>query len=98
MAFVSTNMASCVLVLLLLIFTFGATIVANAATPSSSSSSPSPSSVAFYPRGRDRPHDYEIINEEVHYSGWRKVIRRSVNTINKPHQKTNPLKHYAVGG
>lgn len=88
MAFVSTNMASCVLVLSLLIFTLGATIIADAETPSSSSSSSSPSSVAFYPRGRDRPHDYEIINEEVHYSGWRKVIRRSVNTINKPDQKT----------
>ena len=45
-----------------------------------SSSSRLQKGVAFYPRGRDRPHNYEIINEEVHYSGWRKVIRRSVNS------------------
>ena len=40
---------------------------------------------AFYPRGRDRPHDYKIINEEVRYSGWRKVIQRSVSAPIHPH-------------
>ena len=39
----------------------------------------------FYPRGRDRPHDYKIINEEVRYSGWRKVIQRSVSAPIHPH-------------
>lgn len=53
---------------------------ANKPTTTVSSSSRLQKGVAFYPRGRDRPHNYEIINEEVHYSGWRKVIRRSVNT------------------
>ncbi|KAL9187426.1 hypothetical protein ACHAXT_001529 [Thalassiosira profunda] len=37
-----------------------------------------PSGAAFYPEGRDRPHHYRIASEVVHYSGWRKVIRRSV--------------------
>ncbi|KAK1742967.1 hypothetical protein QTG54_006564 [Skeletonema marinoi] len=40
----------------------------------SSNGSPS-SSRAFY-----RPHDYDIINEEVLYEGWRKVIRRTVQS------------------
>ena len=51
------------------------------------SSSSSTSSVAFYPHGRDREHDYEIIKEEVHYSGWRKVIRRSVHSSTNPNRK-----------
>lgn len=43
-------------------------------------------SAAFYPQGRDRPHDYKILNEEVQYSGWRKVIRRRVSSpIRHPH-------------
>jgi len=33
---------------------------------------------SLYPQGRDRPHDYRIIRDEIHYSGWRKFIRRSV--------------------
>ena len=53
---------------------------ANKPTTIVSSSSRLQKGIAFYPRGRDRPHNYVIINEEVHYSGWRKVIRRSVNT------------------
>lgn len=36
------------------------------------------SGAAFYPEGRDRPHRYRIANDVIHYSGWRKVIRRSV--------------------
>ena len=45
------------------------------------------SGTAFYPQGRDRPHNYEIVKEEVHYSGWRKVIRRSVNSNDDPHRR-----------
>ena len=46
----------------------------NGATPSGTITS-SPPSRAFY-----RPHDYQIIDEEVRYQGWRKVIRRSVQS------------------
>ena len=35
---------------------------------------------AFYPHGRDRPHGYEIVKEELKYSGWRKVVRRTVSS------------------
>lgn len=41
---------------------------------SANESSPS-SSRAFY-----RPHDYDIVREEVLYEGWRKVIRRTVQS------------------
>ena len=41
---------------------------------SSNEASPS-SSRAFY-----RPHDYDIVREEVLYEGWRKVIRRTVQS------------------
>ena len=40
----------------------------------SNEASPS-SSRAFY-----RPHDYDIVREEVLYEGWRKVIRRTVQS------------------
>ena len=56
---------------------FFTTLFCDAITSSSTSS------VAFYPHGRDREHDYKIIKEEVHYSGWRKVIRRSVHSPNR---------------
>ena len=62
---------------------------ANKPTATVSSSSRLQKGVAFYPRGRDRPHSYEIINEEVHYSGWRKVIRRSVNTNTNINNNSN---------
>jgi len=54
---------------------------AHAAPSSPTPPPPGGSPAAFYPRGRDRPHNYEILNEEVHYSGWRKVIRRSVGIV-----------------
>ena len=64
-------------------------VIALLGAPHAAQSSPTPPSpppggsavAAFYPRGRDRPHNYEILNEEVHYSGWRRVIRRSVGVI-----------------
>jgi len=42
---------------------------------------------AHYPRGRDRPHNYQILKDEVHYSGWRKVVRRSVTINDHPHKR-----------
>lgn len=42
---------------------------------------------AVYPHGRDRQHNYEILKDEVHYSGWRKVVRRSVTINDHPHQR-----------
>ena len=39
----------------------------------------------YYPKGRDRPHEYKIIKDEIKYSGWRKVIRRSVLSPTRPH-------------
>ena len=64
-------------------FVFVVLAILGAYTVRSSPTPPSPggSAAAFYPRGRDRPHNYEILNEEVHYSGWRRVIRRSVGVI-----------------
>jgi len=64
-------------------------LIALLGAPHAARSSPAPPSppgrglavAAFYPRGRDRPHNYEILNEEVHYSGWRRVIRRSVGVV-----------------
>jgi len=61
----------------LLSISFFPTLFCDAITSSSSSSA------AFYPHGRDREHDYEIIKEKVHYSGWRKVIRRRVHSPNR---------------
>lgn len=52
-------------------FLFSLFITAAAA---SDAASPSPSR-AFY-----RPHDYDIVREEVLYEGWRKVIRRTVQS------------------
>ncbi len=49
-------------------------------------STPSPTA-AIYPHGRDRLHNYEILKDEVHYSGWRKVVRRSVTIKDHPHQR-----------
>ena len=53
---------------------------------------PSPTTVpkaAFYPKGRDRPHNYKILSDEVVYSGWRKVIRRSVSSpVHHRHSST----------
>jgi len=63
---------------LLIFISFFSTSLCDAITSSLTSTS-----VAFYPHGRDREHDYEIIKEEVHYSGWRKVIRRSVHSPNR---------------
>lgn len=34
----------------------------------------------FYPHGRDRPHTYQIISDKLVYSGWRRVIRRTVSS------------------
>ena len=63
---------------LLISISFFPTLFCDAITSSSTSTS-----VTLYPHGRDREHDYEIIKEEVHYSGWRKVIRRSVHSPNR---------------
>jgi 8-oxo-dGTP pyrophosphatase MutT (NUDIX family) len=60
--------------LLSLLFTTTSSLV-NA----DSSKSPLPPNIspsrAFY-----RPHDYDIVKEEVLYEGWRKVIRRTVQS------------------
>ena len=47
----------------------------------SKTSSPHP----FYPHGRDRPHTYQIISDKLVYSGWRRVIRRTVSSQKYAH-------------
>jgi 8-oxo-dGTP pyrophosphatase MutT (NUDIX family) len=54
----------------LLLSLFISWFLIDAASASSNAASPSR---AFY-----RPHDYDIVREEVLYEGWRKVIRRTV--------------------
>ena len=62
----------------------GVDAVAPSPTPSAAAPANAPrhratrSSAAFYPRGRDRPHGYAILSEEVRYDGWRRVLRRRV--------------------
>ena len=70
------------LFIILFSISFFPTLFCDAITSSSKSTS-----VTLYPHGRDREHDYEIIKEEVHYSGWRKVIRRSVHSSANPNRK-----------
>ena len=72
------------LFIILFSISFVPTLFCDAITSSSTSTS---TSVTLYPHGRDREHDYEIIKEEVHYSGWRKVIRRSVHSSTNPNRK-----------
>jgi hypothetical protein len=67
-------MTNLLLVLLLLLLDAG--VVAARTSPP-----PPTTGGAFYPRGRDRPHNYEILSEEVRYSGWRIVVRRSVGLV-----------------
>jgi len=64
---------------LLMSISFFPTLFCDAITSTSTS-------ITLYPHGRDREHDYEIIKEEVHYSGWRKVIRRSVHSSANPNR------------
>ena len=63
------------------------------ASPNLSSSSSSPPK--FYPHGRDRPHTYEIHSDKLVYSGWRRVIRRTVSSQRHPHHydEYNSQKH-----
>ena len=73
--------------------TFTTTTTISPATPAT----PPPTTTtaaAFYPNGRDRPHKYQIISDEIRFLGWRKVIRRSVlspvlrsNTLHKQNQQ-----------
>eukprot|EP00970_Alexandrium_tamarense_P010169 scaffold2045_cov203-Alexandrium_tamarense.AAC.32 len=76
-------------ILLLLICCVSFVVAAADGTSTSSASTPftPPSNIRppFYPQGRDRPHDYTIVNDEVRYSGWRKVIRRTVSS---------PIRHH----
>ncbi|KAL3772767.1 hypothetical protein ACHAW5_007276 [Stephanodiscus triporus] len=65
-------MPRCLIVLLLVLAILGADAAQSPTT------TPAASGAAFYPRGRDRPHKYEILDEVVRYSGWRRVVRRSV--------------------
>lgn len=37
------------------------------------------------PLGRDRPHTYQIHSDTLVYSGWRRVIRRTVSSNHHPH-------------
>jgi hypothetical protein len=55
----------------------------------------SPSSTKSYPTGRDRPHHYQIQSDKLVYSGWRRVIRRTVSSLRHPHHydEYNPKKH-----
>jgi hypothetical protein len=56
-------------------------------TPTTTTPTTTSQAAALYPRGRDRPHNYQILKDEVHYSGWRKVVRRSVTINNHPHKR-----------
>ena len=64
-----------------------ATTTTTTTTTTTSSSSSSSPATPFYPHGRDRPHNYLILKDEVHYSGWRKVVRRSVTITDHPGQR-----------
>ncbi len=35
--------------------------------------------------GRNRPHNYKILNDEIKYTGWRQIIRRTVLAPPRPH-------------
>ena len=69
------------IVLLLLLLLGTAEIVKSSSHQASPSTTTTAGVAAHYPRGRDRPHEYEILNEEIRYSGWRIVVRRSVGRV-----------------
>ena len=58
-------------------------------------SSPNPPASPLYPNGRDRPHNYQIQSDKIVYSGWRRVIRRTVSSLRHPHHydEYNAKKH-----
>ncbi|KAL7533384.1 hypothetical protein ACHAWF_004474 [Thalassiosira exigua] len=92
--------------LVALLITFSAGGVGAARAPSSPVAAPAPVpppslawrrsfvAAALYPDGRDRPHEHEIAREELRYSGWRTVIRRSVSSP----IKNSDVVHYDVIG
>lgn len=67
--------------------------------PTSTSPQRRSSSAAFYPQGRDRPHDHRVVNDEVVYAGWRRVIRRSVaSPVRRRPRANNPHDADVVDG
>lgn len=62
---------------------------------SSNSPTKTTSQPKLYPDGRDRPHNYEIKSDKIVYSGWRRVIRRTVTSQHHPHHfdEYNSTKH-----
>lgn len=54
-----------------------------------------PNTSRFHAGGRDRPHTYKILSDKLVYSGWRRVIRRTVSSLRHPHHydEYNPTKH-----
>lgn len=81
---ISKTMKRLVFFYIVCIATFCVDIDAAAPSPTTV-----PKAALFYPTGRDRPHNYKIFSDEVVYSGWRKVIRRSVSSpVHHHHSST----------
>lgn len=55
----------------------------------------SASGTRLYPNGKDREHHYQIQSDKLVYSGWRRVIRRTVSSLRHPHHydEYNSKKH-----
>ena len=54
-----------------------------------------PNAYRFHADGRDRPHTYKIQSDKLVFSGWRRVIRRTVSSLRHPHHcdEYNSNKH-----
>mmetsp|Transcript_27142 Transcript_27142/g.54881 ORF Transcript_27142/g.54881 Transcript_27142/m.54881 type:complete len:256 (+) Transcript_27142:71-838(+) len=46
---------------------------------------PSISTTVSSQDGRNRPHNYKILKDEIKYTGWRQIIRRTVLAPPRPH-------------